>query len=190
MSRSKARDRHYLESFKNSSKAAAAIFNTSNPYEKAIVGGEILNFQMEIILKVLLREESLERLVNVFANAPLSTFGSRIEILHGLYIIDSPHYLELKAINQIRNRFAHFIHGLDFTDDFVKGKIEELRIASETLNEAGGKFENLSPGQKFSQSIGYHWVYLTDRTAYAIRLKHVVADNDRVEEVWVEDMEQ
>ena len=60
------------------------------------------------------------------ANAPLSTFSSKISMAHRLGLISSKFCRDLHLIRKIRNEFAHNVHGCSFEDSRVKSRTLEL----------------------------------------------------------------
>lgn len=60
------------------------------------------------------------------ANAPLSTFNSRIEMSYRLGLISVKFSRDLHLVRRIRNDFAHNIHGCSFDDARVRSRVNEL----------------------------------------------------------------
>lgn len=60
------------------------------------------------------------------ANAPLSTFSSKIILVHRLGLISAKFCRGLHLIRKIRNEFAHNIHGCTFEESRVRSRVLEL----------------------------------------------------------------
>lgn len=60
------------------------------------------------------------------ANAPLSTFSSRIDACYRLGLISAKLARDLHLIRTLRNDFAHNIKGCTFTEFAAKNRVEEL----------------------------------------------------------------
>ena len=61
----------------------------------------------------------------------LFSFSSRLEALHGLGLLAEPEANDLSTINNIRNEFAHRIHGVTFTTAKVISLCERLECIAE-----------------------------------------------------------
>lgn len=67
------------------------------------------------------------------ANAPFSTFSSKIDLSFRLGILSNRLAKDLHLIRRIRNDFAHNIEGCDFADTRVHNRVCELRRSFATL---------------------------------------------------------
>lgn len=63
------------------------------------------------------------------ANAPLSSFSSRIEMAYRLSLVDANFARSLHLVRKIRNDFAHNVTGCNFADASVVSRLTELRRA-------------------------------------------------------------
>jgi hypothetical protein len=59
-------------------------------------------------------------------DAPLSSFGARIDIAYRLGLISTKFHRDLHIIRKIRNDFAHDISGCSFENMSVRNRINEL----------------------------------------------------------------
>lgn len=60
------------------------------------------------------------------ANAPLSTFSSRIDMTYRLGLLSARFCRDLHLVRRIRNDFAHNIAGCSFTDSGVRDRVQAL----------------------------------------------------------------
>lgn len=60
------------------------------------------------------------------ANAPLSTFSSRIDMSYRLGLLSARFCRDLHLVRKIRNDFAHNVTGCAFTDSGVRDRVQAL----------------------------------------------------------------
>lgn len=70
--------------------------------------------------------------------APLGSFASRISASYCMGLMSKNEYRDLQIIREIRNRFAHELHGLSFSDAWVKNRCAELQLAKAMKPLPGG----------------------------------------------------
>jgi hypothetical protein len=111
----------FMEEFQQESDRAAAI-----------LGATYLETRLEVLLRsYLIDRKEVDALFGV--NAPLGTFDARRQVAYALGLTVKEENEQLKCIQQIRNRFAHHLHSLQFTDQWVAGKCRELAKFYEDL---------------------------------------------------------
>ena len=93
------------------------------------------------------------------ANAPLSTFSSRINFAFRVGLISRKFCRDLHLIRSIRNIFAHNIHGCSFDESDVKSRILELSKSSGIIDR-NPKFraKSFPPGARGDFLISASWM--------------------------------
>ncbi len=61
----------------------------------------------------------------------LESFASRISASYCMGLISEDEYHDLQSIREIRNGFAHDLHGLSFSTPWIKNKCAELQLPRE-----------------------------------------------------------
>ncbi|HTB08139.1 MAG TPA: MltR family transcriptional regulator [Bacteroidia bacterium] len=107
---------YILEEFHKESDRAAVILVSAMIEEKLTV--LIKSF---LIANPAADDDLFER-----ANAPISTFSSKIDMAFRLGLISSKYSRDLHLIRKIRNSFAHNIHSCNFENGNIKDRIKEL----------------------------------------------------------------
>lgn len=59
---------------------------------------------------------------------PISNFSSRISLAYVLGLINDWYYIDLEIIRKIRNRFAHKIKIVDFSDEEIARLVMKLKV--------------------------------------------------------------
>lgn len=94
----------------------------------AILGGVFLDEYLQRLIGGFLIDDK-EVSDGLFGiEKPLSTFSSRIKIAYALGLICKETYRDLNRIRNIRNVFAHTMHGLDFSHEDIKEWCNELEL--------------------------------------------------------------
>ena len=99
------------------------------------------------------------------ANAPISTFSSRIDLLYRIGIISANMNRDLHLVRKIRNQFAHNITGCDFNESSVRDRVSLLANSSnyqDIPNEWKVKFPD-TPKGKFLFTISWIQWYLREK---------------------------
>lgn len=63
----------------------------------------------------------------------IDTFSKKIRLAYGLGLLREEEYNDLEIIRDIRNDFAHKLHGLSFETQSIKDKSFNLKIAQATI---------------------------------------------------------
>ena len=86
---------------------------------------------------------------------PLGNFGARIRVAYCLGFLSAEYFQALKTIKNIRNQFAHELHGLTFSDPEISkdcSKFHKLQIFE--ITKSG------SPRQTFELATVFIWMHL------------------------------
>jgi len=99
------------------------------------------------------------------ANAPLSTFSSRIEISYRLGLLSARFCRDLHLVRRIRNDFAHNITGCNFEESSVRDRIQALANSSRYASTDESWREICPDTSKghFQFSIGWMQWYIRSR---------------------------
>jgi DNA-binding MltR family transcriptional regulator len=102
--------------------------HTQGDRSVAIVGAAYLDTVLELLLRNFLVEDenALGKLFD--QDRPLSTFSARINMSYCLGLLTRSEYRELDLIRQIRNHFAHQLHGVAFDDPVISDKCRALSL--------------------------------------------------------------
>lgn len=122
----------FLEEFQEETDRAAAV-----------LGAAYLDECLKQLITGFLIDDSTKA-ANLL-KGPLRSFASRISASYCMGLISENEYDDLQIILEIRNRFAHRLHGLSFSDSWVRDKCSELGLwkpASQwlKLDTARGRF--------------------------------------------------
>ena len=98
-------------------------------------------------------------------NGPLSSFSSRINLSYALGLITKSERDDLNLIREVRNAFAHQLHGLTFASPKVASWSKGLAAPK----IFGSKGPHLQPRHSFIVAIGLLSVYLVNRVRTAKR---------------------
>lgn len=100
----------------------------------AIMGSSFLDLALELTIRTKLVGGYEDDYAALFegGNAPVATFSAKIELAHGLALIDRRVKRECHLIRRIRNEFAHSIQDIDCTSEAIANRIHELEFAGPT----------------------------------------------------------
>ena len=109
--------------------------NNESPRAAVILSGAFLDSMLRDILKAFMIENDKivdELLGNEkIADTPLSSFGARLKACYCLGFISKNEYDDLNCIRNIRNKFAHSIHGFTFSNPEIIKLCNKLKIPSD-----------------------------------------------------------
>ncbi len=124
----------------------------------AIVGEAILDQSLSKLLSSYLVRNQKE--VDNLLNHPghLSSLLSKSALAYCLGLITKEQLDDLRAINTIRNRFAHRLHESSFNDQFIKEKMDRIEayrrfLASDQANSPRKQFDAAVSMLSYSLSI-------------------------------------
>ena len=118
----------------------------------AVIGGSLIEHALKIaILSAFgsLASRGTERIFSKEDNAPLCTFGSRINMVHALDIIGGKTRTDLEIINLVRNQFAHYPYELTFEHPAIADACDKLKLIREK------KETELTPKFAYVETIKY-----------------------------------
>lgn len=96
-----------------------------------------------VILGVAYLDEALKQLLAAFlledvgrkeefldgeGNGPLGTLHSRIRATYLLGLISEEEYEDLERLREIRNQYAHALHGVTLDNDYIRQKVDALGV--------------------------------------------------------------
>lgn len=143
----------FLDEFQEESERAAAV-----------LGGAFLDDQLgELIGRSLAEEEVVEDLLG--RTRPLSSFGARITAAQGLGLITPAEARDLDRVREIRNRFAHRVHGLSFEAPEIADRCRVFECNEERFAALDGFREAYptSPRDLFNLAVALLAFYLARR---------------------------
>lgn len=144
-------------------------FNRESDRGAAIIGAAMLDERLRQLMGAFLVDDStkVDQLLEG-PLAPLGSFASRIGTSYCLGLISKDEYHDLQIVREIRNVFAHELHGLSFSDARVKDKCTQLHLPKELPPLPGGP-----PGARnpFMGAVALLWLRLGVRT---LRQQHQV----------------
>jgi len=109
----------FMEEFEGESDRAAAVLGAAylDDHLRELIGSFLIDDSTRV-------DELLKGPL-----APLGSFASRISASYCMGLMSKNEYNDLQIIREIRNRFAHELHGVSFSDAWVKNKCAELELA-------------------------------------------------------------
>jgi hypothetical protein len=95
----------------------------------ALVGAAFLDEHLRLVLERFFIDDK-RKVNNLLSHPerPLGSFGARISIAYCLGMMPKNVYHDLNLIKDIRNGFAHHLHGLSFANEWVVHKCHELEL--------------------------------------------------------------
>jgi hypothetical protein len=108
-------------------------FQKESDRAAAVLGAAYLDESLRQLIAASLIDRPTEVDELLGPNRPLGSFSSRITAAYCMGLISDEERDDLNRINGIRNRFAHDLHGLRFTDDWAQKECAVLCSAKEDL---------------------------------------------------------
>lgn len=124
-------------------------FRAESDRAAAILGAALLDECLRQLLASFLVDDST-KVDKLLIAGPLGTFWSRRLAAYCLGLIGEDEYHDLEIIGQIRNDFAHDLHGLSFSSQSVSDRCGELRFPKRLRLGA----ELSPPRGRFTLSLG------------------------------------
>ncbi len=108
-------------------------FQHTSDRSVVILGSSYLKNHLGRLIKCYLvdNEKCISQLLG--PEAPLGTFGARIQATYGMGLISQNEYHDLTQIFHIYNEFQISIDGTKLTDDNIRSRCSALRIPREVL---------------------------------------------------------
>jgi hypothetical protein len=103
-------------------------FNAESERASAVLGAAYVDARLEALLRALMVDCSdlQESLLGI--NQPLSAFGARIKLAFALGLLTPWEFHDLQAIQDIRNAFAHQLHGRSFANPDIAARCADLKM--------------------------------------------------------------
>jgi mannitol operon repressor len=139
--------------------AFVAEFKEETDRGAALVGAALVDNLLEELLRShFLNVPATDKLLDVRANGAISGFSARIKLCYVLGLVTEVEYKECEIIREVRNRFAHRLHGLKFSDQEIADRCKTLK---------GGLPVTKTPRQQFINSVVTLCMVLWYRSAHA-----------------------
>ncbi len=110
-----------------------AEFQKESDRAASVLGAAYLDESLGQLLAASLIEDSREVAALVETGTPLGSFSSRMRAAYCMGLISRDEYDDLTRIGAIRNRFAHDLQGLNFSDDWAVKVCDALQQPEEAL---------------------------------------------------------
>jgi mannitol operon repressor len=99
----------------------------------ALLGAAMIDDSLRgIIAAYLIDRKTIVDELLTNANAPLQAFSARSKLVYCLGLISRAEYFNIDTIRDIRNKFAHKVHGLSFGDKKVADLCRKLKYHKST----------------------------------------------------------
>jgi hypothetical protein len=100
-----------------------------------IVGAAYLDEYLRIYIASLLIDDKtiVDDLFGV--ERPLGAFGARIRMAYALGLLDDNEFHDFKIVQEVRNAFAHRLHGLSFDGPWVTGRCRAFILPQKSVAE-------------------------------------------------------
>jgi DNA-binding MltR family transcriptional regulator len=149
-------------------------FQRESDRAAAVLGATMLDELLKELLSARLVSKRLaDKLLGRMM--PLSTFSSRITIAEAIGLISADEAKDLHCLRDIRNDFAHGLHGLSFEDQSVKDRCANLHGPKHTFAaERNKRFLEVYPKTTralFNLAVAMSMVQLRTRIDASARLK-------------------
>ncbi len=105
-------------------------FQKESDRATAILGAALLDEKLLQLLTAFLVNDNKEVDLLLDIEQPLGSLGARIRMTYCLGLITRTLFEILKLIKNIRNAFAHRLHGLSFADPHIAKDCDRLRVFS------------------------------------------------------------
>jgi len=102
-------------------------FQQENDRSAAIIGAAFLDEYIRQLLTNFFVEDVKEVSLMLSSESPLGSFGARIRAAFCLGLISREYFESLKIIKDIRNAFAHQLHGRTFDDEDIAAACKKLQ---------------------------------------------------------------
>lgn len=97
----------------------------------AVLGAAYLDTLLEELLCASFVEAPTDNDRLFAQEGPLASFSARIKLAYFLGLITKEEHDDLHQVREIRNRFAHKIHGLTFDTDEIRDRCRNLKCTEE-----------------------------------------------------------
>ena len=102
-------------------------FQKENDRSAAIIGAAFLDEHLKQLLANFMVDDPYEVKELLSGESPLGSFGARIRAAYCLGLISHEYFESLKLIKDVRNAFAHQLHGRTFDDNDVAAACKKIQ---------------------------------------------------------------
>jgi len=155
-------------------------FQKENDRSAAIIGAAFLDEHLKQLLTNFLVDDSKEVGNLLSSESPLGSFGARIRAAYCLGLISRQYFESLKIIKDVRNAFAHQLHGRTFEDKDISDACKKLHL----LQPLKLPFAQ-TPRQIFITSTILILMDVSTRTLMVLRRRCKITNSPSVEERFV-----
>ncbi len=157
-----------------------------------IISASLLDVGLENLLKSkLINNDKKDDVLFNGANAPLSSFSSRIEFAYRMGLIRKDVKNSFNALRKIRNEFAHTIELVSLDDSRIKDKLLHIfSLSSDIFNAAKSNSIDISVEKKlgiteenYIEELGVRNVFNICFALNAMAINRVYLDVERIEEL-------
>jgi DNA-binding MltR family transcriptional regulator len=93
----------------------------------AIIGAAFIDEHLKQLLTNHLVDDEKEAALFLSSESPLGSFGARIRAAYCMGLVSKEYFEALKIIKDIRNAFAHQLHGRSFNDNDIEEACKRLQ---------------------------------------------------------------
>jgi hypothetical protein len=125
----------------------------------AILGAAYLERVLELLLRThfrVLNKEDDTRMFDGAGGGILGSFSAKIRIAYAMKLLHEKPYHDLMLINDIRNLFAHSLHGITFNNKLVAEDCDSFKSNTEFYRPIDGE----KPIDKFASKVNRLYVSL------------------------------
>ncbi len=144
-------------------------FQQESDRAAAVLGATYLETRLEVLLRSYFIEDEGAANDLFGVGRPLGSFDARRQLAYALNLIGKEEPEQLKLIQEFRNRFAHHLHDLKFTDEQIAGKCRELAQPYEAMPIQWGNGDLREP----------RWAFTIATVKLMMRLNNII---DSIEE--------
>jgi DNA-binding MltR family transcriptional regulator len=167
----------FFDEFNSESDRAAAILGAA--YLDELLGQLLTNF-------LIVDKASIEELISPSKPyAPLSAFAARITMAYCLGFISTSARDDLRIIKNIRNSFAHQLHGISFTTTEVERLCNRLRTGRSIIAEKApaldsSRYRYIVAVSLLAQSIGSAILRARQERRSRLEIDETLDDSNKV----------
>jgi DNA-binding MltR family transcriptional regulator len=147
----------------------------TNDRAMAILCGAFLDEILALLLQGFLVEGSPATNGLFDADRPLGTYSAKIQLAHALGLITDDEYNDLDTIRKVRNRFAHALQGLSFTDDSITDLCKNLKMSKLRKKHIS---DSMTSRQHFDFAFKMLMIELTQRERHIEDVRRVSLSNE------------
>ncbi|PYS20758.1 MAG: hypothetical protein DMF72_20090 [Acidobacteria bacterium] len=155
-------------------------FQKETDRSTAIIGAAFLDEHLKQLLANFMVDDSNEVKQLLSQESPLGSFGARIRAAYCLGLISRQYFESLKLIKDVRNAFAHQLHGLTFENKDVADACKKLQA----LQPLKSRFAQ-TPRQMFVNSATFILMDISVRALTVLQKRRKIPNAPHVQEFFV-----